>query len=160
LIRKAILNDVKNIFDVYLNAVTKLKKEGIEQWDEIYPDINTVKNDVQKGEMYVMVINGHIAAAGVINDYTEDYENGNWKYDDYRVIHRLCVNTYYQNMGFGKKMLEYIEDEIKKMGFKSVRIDVFPKNTVAVNMYENAGYKCVGRVEYRKGTFLLYEKPL
>ena len=161
MIRKAVLNDLKNVFDIYLKAIEKLRSLGIDQWDEIYPDFETIKNDIERGEMYIMPLNGHIAACGVINKEDEGYEGGNWKYgDNYRVIHRLCVNVDFQSMGIGKKMLQCLEDEIKKMKFDSVRMDVLPGNKRAIEMYKNFGYIDVGEVEYRKGIFRLYEKNL
>ena len=162
MIRKAVLSDLKNIFDVYLKAIDKLRSLGIDQWDEIYPDFETIKNDIERGEMYIMPLNGHIAACGVINKENDGYdEGGKWKFgENYRVIHRLCVNVDFQSMGIGKKMLQCLEDEIKKMKFDSVRIDVLPSNKRAIEMYKNYGYIDVGQVEYRKGIFRLYEKNL
>ena len=161
MIRKAVLSDLKNVFDIYLKAIEKLRSLGIEQWDDIYPDLDTIKNDIERGEMYIMPLNGHVAACGVINRECEGYEGGNWKYgSNFRVIHRLCVNVDFQSMGIGKKMLQCLEDEIRKMKFDSVRIDVLPNNKRAVELYKNFGYADVGKVEYRKGVFRLYEKNL
>ena len=63
-------------------------------------------------------------------------------------------------MGIGKKMLQCLEDEIKKMKFDSIRIDVSPNNKRAIDLYKNFGYIDVGQVEYRTGIFRLYEKNL
>ncbi len=161
MIKRAVLNDVKNVFDVYSKATDKLCGLGIEQWDSIYPNIDVIKDDIKKGQMYILCLNGKIAACGVINDDGEGYENGNWQFGtNYRVIHRFCVSPDFQSMGIGKRMLSLLHDEILQQGFSSVRIDVFPKNKVALSLYNDFGYIDVGEVEYRKGIFRLMEKKL
>ena len=161
MLKRAVLNDAKNVFDVFSKATSKLCNFGIQQWDSIYPNIDVIREDIKKGQMYILCLNGKIAACGVINDEEEGYENGDWQFGtNYRVIHRFCVSPSFQSMGIGKRMLSLLHDEILKQGFSSVRIDVFPKNKVAVNIYRNFGYIEVGEVEYRKGIFKLMEKKL
>ena len=159
--KRAVLNDVKNVFDVYSKATDKLCSLGIQQWDSIYPNIDVIRDDIKNGQMYILCLNGKIAACGVINGESEGYENGNWQFGtNYRVIHRFCVSPDFQSMGIGKRMLTLLHDEILHQGFSSVRIDVFPKNKAALNLYNDFGYVDVGEVEYRKGIFRLMEKKL
>ena len=161
MLKRAVLNDTKNVFDVFSKATDKLCSLGIQQWDNIYPNIDVIRDDIKKGQMYILYINGKIAACGVINDDGEGYENGNWQFGtNYRIIHRFCVLPDFQSMGVGKKMLSLLHDEILRQGFSSVRIDVFPKNKAALNLYNDFGYIDVGEVEYRKGIFRLMEKKL
>jgi len=57
-------------------------------------------------------------------------------------------------------MLSHIEEQIKNMGYSSVRLDVFSKNPYAIRLYEKNGYKKRGYADWRKGRFFLMEKTL
>ena len=154
----AALNDIDVIFDIYNECVKKLDDRGIYQWDNIYPDYNTIKNDIELGQMYIIRNFCDILACGVINDDTEGYENGRFSEESFKVIHRLCVKTNVQGSGLGVRMLEELEKIIFDMGVKSICLDVFPQNMAAINLYAHRGYKEVGSAFYRKGRFILMEK--
>ena len=82
-----------------------------------------------------------------------EYENGRWKYPDceYRVIHRLCVHPKYQNRGVAKSTLFHIEEELKKMNIRAIRLDVFSNNPFALSLYFGIGYEKVGFADWRMG---------
>ena len=54
----------------------------------------------------------------------EDYRNGQWKYDDQSafVLHRFCVSPLFQNQGIGKAVLQHVEEQVKEMGYQSIRL--------------------------------------
>ena len=43
--------------------------------------------------------------------------------------------------GYGKKLLEATHNQLKNIGIKMIYLTVDPKNTIAISMYEKAGYK-------------------
>lgn len=92
----------------------------------------------------------------------EEYNNVNWSCTDETayVLHRFCVSPSFQNRGIGKKVLIHVEEQIKNMGYESVRLDVFSKNPFAQKLYRTNGYEVRGYVDWRKGRFDLMEKKL
>ena len=74
------------------------------------------------------------------------------------IVHRLCVNPQYQNIGIGTKTMMKIEDMVKKMGVNSIRLDAFTENPQALRLYEKLGYTTTGYADWRKGRFALMEK--
>lgn len=76
------------------------------------------------------------------------------------MIHRLCVSPDFQNKGIAQTTLVHIELELKSLGIKAIRLDVFCKNPYAMKLYANSGYHRVGIANWRKGKFLLMEKLL
>ena len=76
------------------------------------------------------------------------------------VLHRLCINTKYQNKGFGPRTMLYIEKYLKNKGIDSIRLDAFSKNSIALRLYNKLGYKIVGEANWRKGLFYLFKKTL
>ena len=58
------------------------------------------------------------------------------------------------------QLLLKIESQIKNMGYKSVRLDVFQNNPYAQRLYLHNGYEVRGYADWRKGRFDLMEKEL
>ena len=67
---------------------------------------------------------------------------------------------FYQNQGMGKKILTNIEEQVRSMGYESVRLDVFTGNPFALKLYDKSGYETRGYADWRKGRFALMEKKL
>ena len=97
----------------------------------------------------------------ISNESDEQYNNAKWLFgDSYYVLHRFCVDPKMQNKGVGKTVLSHIEEQIKDMGYKSVRLDTFTKNPFAQRLYRHNGYESRGYADWRKGRFDLMEKAL
>jgi ribosomal protein S18 acetylase RimI-like enzyme len=113
--------------------------------------------------MYKIILDNNIIAVFVLNkECDEEYSNGLWEYkgDNFMVLHRLCVNTEYQNKGFGTRTMVCIEEYLKNAGIESIRLDTFSKNQAALRLYDKLGYKRTGEANWRKGLFYLLEKKL
>lgn len=161
IIKKAKIEELDDIFDIYKNAIDLLNEKNIHQWDEAYPTKNVIEQDILKGQMYIGIENGKIVSVAVINnDFDEQYINGNWLYDNFVVIHRVCVNPIYQNQKIGQRTMSLIEDLLKNKGIESIRLDAYSKNPHSLHMYEKIGYKKTGETNWRKGLFYLYEKKI
>lgn len=162
-VRKAAHADLAGVMALIRRAVRRLDEAGIFQWDEIYPDEETLKADTERGELYLLEKDGSIAAVFVVNqDCDPAYGEGQWRYPDtaYRVIHRLCVDPSFQNGGVGSMALREAEAVIRSAGMETVRLDAFAANPAALRMYERQGYRKAGEITLRKGRFYLYEKKL
>lgn len=161
--RKAVENDLDAVFSVIKDAIAELDRNGIPQWDELYPDREILAEDISKHELIIGTLGGEIASIFVVNsECDEEYENGAWQYPDasFRVIHRLCVNPKLQKRGVGADTMKHIEAELKKEGIETVRFDAFTQNPYALRLYDKLGYAKVGYVDWRKGRFVLMEKKL
>jgi ribosomal protein S18 acetylase RimI-like enzyme len=157
------MDDLDSIVKIFKNAIENMIKNDILQWDEIYPNEDILADDVRKNQMYKIIFDNNIVSAFVLNkEYDEEYENGIWEYDgnNFMVLHRLCVNTEYQNKGFGARTMKCIEEHLKNTGIESIRLDTFSKNQAALKLYEKLGYKKTGETNWRKGLFYLLEKKL
>ncbi len=53
--RKAVEPDANSIMDIIRQAQDYLKARGINQWQNNYPNIDTVMNDIHKDCGYVLV---------------------------------------------------------------------------------------------------------
>lgn len=162
-VRKAEFRDLKDIVKIFKGAIKNMDKQGINQWDEVYPNEDVLKEDIMKKEMYLYCKENEILSVFVLNkDYDEAYNRADWKYPElsFAIVHRLCVNPSVQNRGIGTKTLNIIEELLNNKNIESIRLDVFSENPFALKMYEKHGYKKVGTANWRKGLFYLYEKKL
>jgi ribosomal protein S18 acetylase RimI-like enzyme len=161
--RKAEIADLDAVFELVTSAIEEMEREGIHQWDNVYPAKADLKADIESGTLTVGMDEDDIAVIYVISkEFDEQYKNGRWQFpeSDFRIIHRLCVSPKYQHRGLAKQTLSHIEDHLKSIGVDSIRLDVFTENPYALKLYRNNGYTEVGHADWRKGRFLLMEKRI
>lgn len=160
--RKARPEDLAQVFTLFTDAIHTMDKDGIPQWDEVYPDERTLKEDIEHGQMYLAELEERPAAVFVLNlEYDPQYANGVWaETDSFLVLHRLCVSPRVQNRGLGKLIVQAAEARAAALGVKALRLDAFKQNPYALRLYERMGYRIVGDVVFRKGPFFLMEKQL
>ena len=161
--RLANIDDLQSVLEIFNNATNAMNIKGVYQWDNIYPNADILALDIKKEEMYLAVSENEILSAFVINSECDDeYKKVKWNYPDlpYIVVHRLCVNPEYQNIGIGMKSMLEAESIAKNNGVKAIRLDAFTENPVALSLYEKLGYSIAGYADWRKGRFALMEKKL
>ena len=151
------------IFDMYSAAIENMEKQGIHQWDNIYPDKETLRQDILQNQMYTGEKDNKIAVCFVLNEECdEEYKKASWICPDARfcIIHRLCVTPIFQKQGIAGQTMEYIEKLCKNQGYDSIRLDCFTQNPYSQKLYNKAGYSITGYADWRKGRFELREKIL
>lgn len=161
--RRAGTDDLDALVALYGAAAQDMREKGIDQWDEYYPDQETLTEDVESGDMTLGLLDGQLACAYVVNrEYDPEYELGAWEHTegDFCVLHRLCVNPQLQGRGLARQAMARMEKNARDQGFDSVRLDVFSQNLHAQRLYEKLGYRRTGEVRFRKGIFYLMEKKL
>ncbi len=161
--RLAKTEDVERIFELICDAIKEMESRGIFQWDAIYPTREDFYEDIEDEALYIAYEEDAIVAIYVISAKSDEaYQNATWKYPDETayILHRFCVAPGYQNQGMGKKILTNIEEQVRSMGYESVRLDVFTGNPFALKLYDKSGYETRGYADWRKGRFALMEKKL
>ncbi len=161
-LRLAQTKDVQTVAAIFRRAVADMCDRFIFQWDDIYPSEEMLRQDIDNGDMYLLCDSAKIVGVIVINeDQYEEYSQGCWKCNvPAVVVHRFCIDPPCQHQGYGKHAMQLAHIMLKERGYQSVRLDVFSQNPHALNLYESLGYIQVGRVEFRKGLFYLFEKSL
>jgi ribosomal protein S18 acetylase RimI-like enzyme len=163
--------DLDALNAMFRRTIRHMRDNGLDQWDDVYPDRSQLAEDISRGEMYLLrkagassapYAPGEIVAAVVLNeDQWDGYETMTWSHDGkIAVVHRLCVDPTHQKRGIAKLTFQLGENLLKSRGYDAIRLDTFSQNTRAVAFYERAGYTRVGELNWRKGLFYLYEKPL
>lgn len=161
--RTATIDDLDALVGLYGAAAQDMFRQGVDQWDERYPDREILAEDAESGDMTLGLLDGEPVCAYVVNrEFDPEYELGAWDCTegDFCVLHRLCVHPRMQGRGLARQAMARMEAEARTKGFDSVRLDVFSKNPHAQRLYEKLGYKRTGEVRFRKGIFYLMEKGL
>lgn len=162
-VRKAQMEDLPNLFNLYLGSIELMRLKGIDQWDDVYPNEQVLTQDVINLELFVLEDEDGLAAAIVLNEEQEpQYRYVDWKYHTGKigVVHRLCVDAGHQGKGCGKKIARFAETYFREQEYNAIRLDAFPKNEPAIQLYQSLGYEHCGRILLRKGVFHCFEKSL
>lgn len=68
--------------------------------------------------------------------------------DDTFELHNLAVLPEYRHNGFGKLLLDYAKDSVKKLGGKAIKIGIIEESTVLKNWYMANGFVHTGTKKF------------
>ena len=159
--RPAAIHEFEEVKKIYSDAITHMQNLGIDQWDDVYPNDNIIRRDIESKQLYVFLNDSIPISAIALNDlHMPEYSEVQWTYQDtkFLVVHRLCVSPSKQGQGFAKKTMQCAETIAKEKGYESIRLDAYSKNPAALGLYKKLGYIHAGEVESRKGMFYCFEK--
>jgi len=162
-IRKLKTGQLESAMKLVGNAIEEMRKNGIDQWDEIYPSAADLAEDIVAGHAFGLFEDSELAGYVALNENeSAEYGAVQWNHaDDKRlVIHRLCVDPKYQGKGNAKKLLSFAERHGTEKGYALIRLDAFRQNPAALRLYETHDYALCGTVRFRKGEFNCYEKKI
>ena len=131
-IRKATQKDARKISKLAINSIAKIKsdkysKKQIKVWMNMNI-VSDVKTWFKVREVFVAEDKGKIIGTVSLNKN---------KFSRFFVKHNL------QGKGIGKKLLKFIENRVKKKGYKKIWMTSVPS---AYNFYKKLGYKPKGKV--------------
>ena len=162
-IRIAKISDLNNIMRMYHSCIKGMIKNGIDQWDESYPNIEIIQEDLRANTYYVAEINSQIIG-GINIDRNQDptYLNISWqdKSNSFLVVHRLAVQESFWNQKVGKNLMLFTEHLVKKKRLNSIRLDTYSGNPKAMIFYKKLGYIELGTIYLKpnKNEYYCFEK--
>lgn len=161
-IRLATQDDVPAVMALVRACVADMRKNGIEQWDEIYPDEKTLLRDAGSGTLFIAEDDGGLIGVLVINEYQDpEYADVPWTLDGrVAVLHRLMVNPLRQRQGMARRLTEWAQARAAALGYDVMRLDAFTSNPRALRLYDQLGFRDAGGIRLRKGPFRCFEKRL
>lgn len=164
-LQKASIEDLDHIWSILQDAINKRKEEGSEQWQDGYPNIEVIKDDIDKQYAYVfMNQNSIIGYVALIPNYEPAYLtiHGKWMNNthSFLVIHRLAFSKKYAGKGLGKKAIQAIETYAIQQQFYSIKLDTNEDNFPMLRLMENLQYKTCGIVHIRSKERIAFEKIL
>lgn len=150
------LHEIDEIIALTKACGLHMRQNGIDQWDENYPDRESILNDLETKTLFAYRENDTVLGIVVLNEkQDEEYAEINWSTsEDQRnlVVHRLAVLPDQQGKGIARKLMDFAETFAKEQGYDAIRLDTFSQNPRNQRFYENRNYTKLGSV------FLKYKK--
>ncbi len=163
IIRKAKINELDEIMNMYASCVDGMQKANIDQWDSTYPNRKIISEDIRNKSFYIFLINDKIIG-GINIDKIQDktYLDIEWKDkgNKFLVVHRLAVRQEFWKKGIGNKLMIFAESLVKEKKLNSIRLDTYSSNPIAINFYLNLGYIKKGEIFLKpnKNEYYCFEK--
>lgn len=165
-LRSATISDINDITNILKQAQDYFKEAGIKQWQDGYPNAETINNDIADKNSYVLIKDDIIVATAAISfdgekAYNDIYE-GEWvSHNDYAVMHRIAVDSTYKGSGFASLMIKYAEQLCQNKGVNSIRIDTHEKNISMHNLLFKNNFQNCGVIYLAdKSRRMAFEKTL
>ena len=163
IIRKANKSDLGNIMLMYNSCVNGMLKNGIDQWDSSYPNVDVILADLKARTYFVAEENGEIIGGINIDQNQDDtYLALDWedKRNQFLVVHRLAVKVEFWNDGIGKSLMLFTENLVTEKGLNSIRLDTYSGNPKAMEFYRRLGYTELGTIDLKpdKEKYYCFEK--
>ena len=161
-LRLATANDLKDIMTIINQAKAYFKAQGINQWQDGYPNEISIINDMQRKEAYVLEDNDEVLATVMISTAGEsnyNYIEGKWLQDGkYIVIHRIAIREDQKGKGLAKIILD---EAAKLFDLPSIRIDTHEDNLSMQRFLTKYGFSYCGVIYIEtKESRLAFEKIL
>jgi N-acetylglutamate synthase and related acetyltransferases len=149
-VRKANPTDLPAIAELYEKGKALLHKNGVNQWQDGYPNSNSAKADISEGISYVIesdntVIGSACIIFGEEPTYQDIYE-GSWETDSshYGFLHRVTVSPDYAGKRLAVYLFEKAEQLAKEKQISLLRCDTHKDNismqkTLTYNGFEKRG---------------------
>ncbi|MGN0335221.1 MAG: GNAT family N-acetyltransferase [Lachnospiraceae bacterium] len=155
--RKTKAEDIPGIMRIIHQAQEYMKEQGIDQWQDGYPNEESFEYDIAHDYSYVMEENGKIIGTmAVIFDgeptYDQIYE-GAWKTTGrpYAAVHRVAVDAECKGRGIAGAMLKEVEKLCRERGVYSIKNDTHRDNLSMQRMQAKNGFEYCGIIYLEDG---------
>ena len=155
--RKTEYADIPAVMKMIRQAQSYMKEQGIDQWQNGYPNEGAIAMDIANDYSYVMEENGKIIGTmAVIFDgeptYDKIYE-GAWKTTDepYAAIHRVAVDAECKGKGIAGAMIDEVVKMCRERGVRSLKNDTHRDNKSMQRMQAKNGFEYCGIIYLEDG---------
>ncbi len=141
-----------------------LKAQGIDQWQDGYPDQTLIEKDLQLKKGYFVVddndINGYLC---IDFDGEPAYAtlNGEWTTSEkYVVVHRMAFSENARGKGLASAVFDLVEDISRENNVFDFRIDTDDGNEKMKHILTKYGFTCRGPIRYENCERIGFDKKI
>src|SRR5699024_10411690 len=143
--RKAVWLDINGIMNIIRKAQDYFKEQGIDQWQNNYPNVEIISKDISNEYGYVLLKDNIIIGTVAVSfDGEKTYEyiyNGRWiSNNEYAVIHSMDIYSRYKRVGLATLIIEYIEEVCLDKDVHSIRVDTHKENLAMQKLLKKNGF--------------------
>lgn len=164
--RKATKADVEEIMSIIKHGQDYLKEQAVEQWQNNYPNFQSIHKDIENGYGYIVEMDKQIVGTVALSldgeiTYKKIYK-GEWLSDyDYCVIHRMAIHKEKRGSSISSFMMNNINNLCQEKGIRSIKVDTHRDNLPMQKYLEKNGFIYCGIIYVVDGTErLAFEKIL
>lgn len=164
--RNAVKTDIKDIMNIIKQSQAYFKEAEINQWQNNYPNNDTISNDIDKKDCYVLLMNDNIVATIAVSfDGEKTYEciyEGQWITNNkYAVIHRLAVDNKHKGLGLSSQIIKNVEQLCLNKSIYSIKVDTHENNLPMQKLLYKNKFKHCGVIYLEDGSKrIAFEKVL
>lgn len=163
-LRKATIGEVPEIWEILQYAIAQRKADGSQQWQDGYPNENSIRNDIDHGYAYVLEENNTILLyAAILFDKEPAYDTieGKWLTEgDYMVLHRVAASPLAKGKGIATQFFQMVEGLCLENKVFSIKVDTNFDNLPMLKIMDKLGYTYCGEVYFRGSARKAFEKVL
>ncbi len=143
--------DLPAIVQIVEEARPYLRKFGLNQWQGTYPDETVFREDMARGECFVVLHGSEVAAFFVLSPLPEprydEITDGKWTEGmEHCVLHRAAVGAAYRGTGLSAHMLRFVDQQCRALGLRCIRTDTHKDNKAIQNLLRSCGYRYRGNL--------------
>ncbi len=168
-IRPATQADAATVWRIIEGEKQIMRDAGRDQWQNEYPNPESIAADVAAGVGRVLLAGGVIVgycALIATGESHYDHIEGMWltagdsSHCNYAVVHRIAIAPQLTGQGLATSFMQLLLDEAAAMGLESMRIDTNHDNVQMLHLLPKLGFNYCGIVEVADGPRRAYEKLL
>ncbi|OAA90056.1 GNAT family N-acetyltransferase [Clostridium ljungdahlii] len=164
MIRKAIMEDIKDIMEIIRQTIAEMRTYNNTQWDENYPQKKDFIDDIENNNLFVIERNEKLVGFLCINKIEPtEYSGLNWSLnEDCLVLHRMSVNPNHRRCGIATELMKFTEDLALKNNIRYLKTDTYSVNSKMRTLLKKFSYNLVGEMHFngKEKSFYCYEKIL
>ena len=143
--RKADIEELRDIITLKEKVKKKIIEDGLDIWQDDYPNDELLEDDIKKGYAHIVKIDGLVCGYAAVMPTDVDYGPG--FYLDHHLVSfsRLMSDPKLRRSGIGRFIIERVIDDAKKE-YDGVGITVDDINNKAVGLYRSYGFSKVGEI--------------
>ncbi len=165
-VRLSTKDNLPQIIKIVDEAKRYLKSQGIDQWQNGYPNEDSFQVDIENKVNYVLINGQNVyGTASIIPGLEPTYlkiDNGSWLTDGpYVTIHRIAIKDGYKGQHLSKYFFDYANKLAGSLSFASIRIDTHPDNKAMIHLLSDLKFQKTGTIYLENGDLrIAYEQVL
>lgn len=145
------------IMQIVQQAQAFLKQQGVNQWQNGYPNESVMRHDIETGAGFVWLVRGQVQGTVAICFGPEpSYANitgSGWRSGQpYATIHRIALAKTARGSGAASRLLQQAEAFILQQGVRCIRVDTHRQNQPMQKFLVKHGYVFCGEITLPDGS--------
>ena len=152
---QARIDELDDVMEIVHDAQQLLAADGVNQWQDGYPNTQILRNDIEHDHLFVYRLDGKpVAMAAILPGPDPDYANitnGTWDYPhaNYTVIHRVAVAKSVRGKHIAGLFYDACIDYAFAQGCSEIRVDTHPDNMRMQALITSRGFIRQGLISVR-----------